>query len=375
MSKKSIIITGSSGLVGSEAVKYFADKFDYVIGIDNNQRNKLFGTSVEENGKSLKESVDNFVPIFMDINDVNDDFFINIRHLGEVQMIIHTAAQPSHDWATENVMEDFRINAQGSVVILEAMRRNCPDAVFIYCSTNKVYGDYPNDLSYKESDTRYTLDTIEFQDDVAVLYKQGFDEHTPIDFVKHSFFGCSKLAADLYVQEYGQYLGMKTGVFRCGCITGPNHAGAELHGFLSYLVKCVKENIPYTIYGYKGKQVRDNIHSYDLVTAFNEFYNKPIPGAVFNLGGGPANSCSVLEAIELVQTITGNTLKFTIGDDARIGDHKWWITDNSHFKASYPNWEMIYDLDDIIEELCNPPVEEIIEDETPKEMESNGPTE
>lgn len=334
---KIAVITGSSGLVGSEAVRFFSDKFDWIVGIDNNKREKLFNASVVENGMSLHD-IDNFIPVNMDINEVDDAFLGGFTSYGKIDLIVHCAAQPSHDYATNNVMEDFTINAMGTAVLLEAVRRNCPDAVFIFCSTNKVYGDYPNDLPYTETETRYN-------------FPFPFDENTPIDKVKHSFFGCSKLAADLYVQEYGKYLGMKTGVFRCGCITGPNHAGAELHGFLSYLIKCVKHGLPYTVFGYKSLQVRDQIHSYDLITAFHEFYKDPKQGEVFNIGGGYDNSCSVLEAMQLAESIEGKKLNYTISETARIGDHKWWITDNSKFKKHYPNWKMKYNLQTIIEEI------------------------
>lgn len=322
------VITGSLGLVGSHAVKFFSDKFDKIIGVDNDQRLKFFGTSGVNNMPTASnyEHIDSDIRNFPDI--LNED----------VKLIIHTAGQPSHDWATNNVSEDFDVNTSATVLLLEKVRKFCPDAVFIFCSTNKVYGDFPNDLHYEETETRYDF-PIPFSEDV------------PVDNQLHSFFGCSKLSADLYCQEYGKHLGLKTGIFRAGCITGPGHGGAVLHGFLSYLIKCFKENLSYTIYGYGGKQVRDNIHAYDLITAFHEFYKNPRPGEVYNIGGGTYSNCSVLEAIELIEQITGKKLDYTISEVVRTGDHKWWISDVSKFKRDYPNWSYKYDLKQIIEDL------------------------
>lgn len=324
------IITGSMGLVGNEAVNFFADRFDHVIGIDNGQRSVFFNTD-----QKRIEFPDNYIHIDEDIrSDLSPCFGTDVK------LIIHAAGQPSHDWATYNIVEDFEINAVGTLNLLELTRKYSPDAVFIFTSTNKVYGDYPNDLHYTEYDARFA-----FHQRWPEL-----DEQTPIDNVKHSFFGCSKLSADLYTQEYGKYLGMKTGVFRCGCITGPNHAGAELHGFLSYLVKCAKNDIPYTIYGYGGKQVRDIIHAHDLVTAFNEFHLNPKPGEVYNMGGGEHSNCSVLEAIEICERFTGRKMSITHGPE-RIGDHKYWISDVSKFRADYPAWDYKYSLMEIFEEM------------------------
>lgn len=323
------VITGSLGLVGSKAVKYFAHRFYKIVGIDNDARATFFGTS----GINNMPLVSNYEHINEDIRTLSEDVFDS-----EVKLIIHAAGQPSHDWATGNVWEDYSINAMATVRLLELVRKKCPEAVFIFCSTNKVYGDYPNELVYEEKEMRYTGQT-------------PFDEDTPIDNQLHSFFGCSKLSADIYCQEYGKHLGMKTGIFRAGCITGPGHGGAILHGFLSYLIKCAKDDIPYTIYGYKGKQVRDNIHAYDLVTAFEQFYLNPRPGEVYNIGGGTHSNCSVLEAIELIQSITGKPKNYTISDQVRTGDHKWWISDVSKFKNHYPNWNYKYDLIDIIKDI------------------------
>jgi len=322
------VVTGSLGLVGSTAVKFFADKFDKIIGIDNDQRLKFFGTS----GVGNMPTVANYEHFDSDIRHCPNVF------TKDVGLIIHAAAQPSHDWATDNVFEDFEINTVATVKMLEQVRKNCPDAVFILCSTNKVYGDAPNNLTYQEFETRYHL-------------AEGFDEWTATDQVLHSFFGCGKLSADHYAQEYGKHLGLKTGIFRAGCITGKGHGGAVLHGFLSYLVKCFKEGWTYTIYGYGGKQVRDNIHAYDLITAFNEFYNSPRPGEVYNIGGGEYSNCSVLEAIAICEEISGKSLDYTISDQVRTGDHKWWISDVSKFRNQFPNWGYAYDLRQIITEL------------------------
>ena len=302
------IVTGSLGLVGSHAVAFFADKFDKIIGIDNDQRKEFFGTS----GVGNMPTVENYQHIDLDIRKINPDIFTE-----DVQLIIHAAGQPSHDWATENVLDDFAINAIGTVCLLEIVRKKCPAAVFIFCSTNKVYGDGTNTDYYVESEKRF------------LSLRTGYNEYLETDNVLHSFFGCSKLAADLYAQEYGKHLGIKTGIFRAGCITGPGHGGAVLHGFLSYLVKCFKEDLCYTIYGYGGKQVRDQIHAYDLVTAFYEFYKNPKPGEVYNIGGGTHSNCSVLEAIELCEEISGKKLNYSISDKVRTGDHKWWISDVS----------------------------------------------
>lgn len=332
------LITGSLGLVGSTAVKYFSPRFDKIIGVDNDQRQKFFGTS----GLSNKPTVSNYSHFNADIRGLTPALFNP-----SVKLIIHAAGQPSHDYATNNVIEDFHINTAATVHMLEVVREHCPEAVFIFCSTNKVYGDYPNDLDYEELTKRFD-------------YCCPFDEGTPVDNQLHSFFGCSKLSADMYVQEYGKNLGIKTGTFRAGCITGAGHGGAVLHGFLSYLVKCVMTGLPYTIYGYKGKQVRDNIHAYDLVTAFDEFYKNPRPGEVYNIGGGEHSNCSVLEAIEIAESISGKKLNYSIDPKARTGDHKWWVSDVSKFKDHYPAWDYKYDLKEIISEIVASYVESLV---------------
>ena len=322
------IVTGSLGLVGSYAVKHFANKFDKIIGVDNDQRAELFGTS----GSANMPTNSNYKHLHCDVRDIYPGIFDD-----SVKLIIHAAGQPSHDYATNNVLKDFNINTAATVKMLELVREKCPDAVFIFTSTNKVYGDYPNNLGYKELEKRFD-------------YGYPFDELTPVDNRLHSFFGCSKLSADLYCQEYGKHLGIKTGVFRAGCITGKGHGGAELHGFLSYLVKCFKTNTPYKIYGYGGKQVRDNIHAADLVSAFDCFYNNPRAGEVYNIGGGVHSNCSVLEAIELCEEITGKKIPISYGE-ARTGDHKWWISDIWKFKKDYPQWNYKYCLEDIVRDL------------------------
>ena len=340
MSRGKVLITGSGGLVGSEAVKYFSKHFDNVIGIDNDQREKFFGASVKSQIEKNNE-IKNYIHREWDIR----------KRLPEplpldIKLVIHCAAQPSHDWATNNVIEDFEINTLGTVYLMEVIRDNCPNAVTIITSTNKIYGDFPNDLSYHEEEKRFTP-TWE------TAAKNGFDETVPMDNQKHSFFGCSKAAADLYVQEYGKYLGMKTGIFRCGCITGSSHAGAKLHGFLSYLIKCAKEDLPYTVIGFQGRQVRDQIHAYDLVTAFHEFYKNPKQGEVYNMGGGTHSNCSILEAIEIIEELLGKKMKISFDETPRIGDHKWWVSNVDKFKKDFPEWEYKYNINSILKEMCN----------------------
>jgi len=325
---RSAVITGSLGLVGSHSANYFSDKFDKVIGIDNDKREDFFGTSGRMNMPTPK----NYEHKWDDLRYIDWGFLDS-----SVSLIIHAAGQPSHDWATNNVIDDFEINTVATVRLLEAVRHRCPDAVVIFCSTNKVYGDYPNDLRYVESKTRFN--PVGFS---------SFSEITPVDNQLHSFFGCSKLSADVYAQEYGKHLGLKTGIFRAGCITGPGHGGAVLHGFLSYLVKCVKNGDHYTIYGYGGKQVRDQIHAFDLVSAFDEFHKNPKPGEVYNIGGGVYSNCSVLEAVEIAEGIVGKKLNYSISDKVRTGDHKWWISDLTKFKTHYPSWRIKYGIEDII---------------------------
>jgi CDP-paratose 2-epimerase len=262
----------------------------------------------------------------------------------EIKLVVHTAAQPSHDWAVRDPHTDFGVNAQGTLNLLEATRRHAPDAVFIFTSTNKVYGDTPNRLPLVELETRWEIDPTH-------EYALGIPDTMSIDQTLHSLFGASKVAADVLVQEYGKYFGMKTACFRGGCLTGPNHSGTQLHGFLAYLMKCTATGTPYTVFGYEGKQVRDNIHSADLIRAFNEFFERPGSGAVYNMGGGRFSNCSMLEAISICEEISGRQLDWNYSDKTRIGDHIWWISDVSKFARDYPTWELTYDVRQICAEI------------------------
>jgi CDP-paratose 2-epimerase len=342
---KVCVVTGSGGLIGSEAVEHFVSLGYEVIGIDNNMRRYFFGVSVEPRITSLIDRLNgNYKHVYVDIRnrDMIDGLF---RLYGkDIEVVIHAAAQPSHDWAAREPLTDFAVNAAGTLNLLESTRQHSKNAAFIFCSTNKVYGDRPNNIPMEELDTRY--------EPAAWRWWPGIDESMSIDGCLHSVFGASKVAADVMVQEYGRYFGMNTGVFRGGCLTGKNHASAELHGFLAYLVQCVKTGKPYTVYGYKGKQVRDNIHASDLVRAFEEFTKAPKQGEVYNIGGGRRNSCSVLEAIEMAESAVGKRLNWTYNEQARIGDHQWWITDYSKFVRDYPQWRITVDLVDIIREMA-----------------------
>jgi len=342
---KKILITGSSGLVGSETVDFFYKKKFKIYAIDNNLRSLLFGK--EASTLSIKKYQKEKYP---EINFLNLDIakFNHIESIfieNKFDLIIHTAGQPSHDWSAKDPIFDFKVNALGTLNLLELTRKYCSNAIFIYTSTNKVYGDSPNFLKgLRELKTRYEV------------YKNkklfSINEKFSIDNSKHSPFGVSKTSGDLYVQEYGKYFGLKTVSFRCGCITGPNHKGAELHGFLSYLVSCILKNKHYKIFGYKGKQVRDNIHAKDLVNMFWCFYNKPQYGEIYNAGGGRKNSISILEAINLTNQITNkNWKKFSIKKDNRKGDHIWYVTDYSKFKKNFPNWKLQFSNEDIISQI------------------------
>lgn len=337
---KIALVTGSSGLIGSEAVNFFAGQFDKVIGIDNNLREYFFGkeASVEWNKRRLEEQYPNFNSHSADIRDVDALKKIFAEYGTDIKLVLHTAAQPSHDWAAKEPFTDFSVNAVGTLNILEVTRLHCPDAVFIFTSTNKVYGDTPNALPLIELDRRWEVSQEH------PYFQNGIDERMSIDQTKHSLFGASKVAGDVLVQEYGRYFGMKTGVFRGGCLTGPNHSGAQLHGFLAYLMKCAITKNHYTIFGYKGKQVRDNIHSHDLVQMFWQFYNNPRAGEVYNAGGGRFANCSMLEAIALCEEISGNRMNYSYAETNRIGDHIWWVSDVSKFKNHYPEWTWKYDL-------------------------------
>ena len=342
-----ILITGSTGLIGSAASFFYLNKKKQVIGIDNNLRSYFFGIKGSNKWKELTLKKDkNYNHFSVDIRNKKKIFNIFKKYGKKIKSIIHTAAQPSHDWAAKEPFTDFEINANGTLNLLEAFRLFCPDATFIFTSTNKVYGDRPNNLPLKERKHRFEIDKKHF------FYKKGIDESMSLDQTTHSIFGSSKVAADILVQEYGRYFNLKTATFRGGCLTGENHSGAELHGFLSFLVKSILNKKTYSIFGYKGKQVRDNIHSQDVVNAFNEFIKKPKHGGrVYNLGGGRNNSCSVLEAINLIENISDVKSKYKILKENRIGDHIWWITDNSKFKKDYPNWEVKCSLQSSLEQM------------------------
>lgn len=334
------LVTGSAGLIGSESVSFMADKFDLVIGIDNDLRQYFFGAeaSTDWNRNRLEDKFDNYKHYNADIRSEEAIGKIFAEYGKDIKLIIHTAAQPSHDWAAREPFMDFTVNANGTLVMLEMTRLHCPDAVFVFTSTNKVYGDNPNFLPLVELETRF-----EIAEDHA-YYEHGIDELMSIDHTKHSLFGASKVAADVLVQEYGRYFGMKTGVFRGGCLTGPNHSGAQLHGFLAYLMKCAITGNHYTIFGYKGKQVRDNIHSWDLVNMFWSFYQNPRSAEVYNAGGGRFSNCSMQEGIALCEEITGNKMNYSYDEGNRSGDHIWYISDLRKFKEHYPEWDWKYDL-------------------------------
>lgn len=341
------VITGSSGLIGSETSKFLHEKGLRIVGIDNDMRRYFFGddASTDWNTGQLKKSLRNFTHVPLDVRDQEGILKIFAELGRNISLVVHTAAQPSHDWAAREPFTDFTVNANGTLTMLEATRLHCPDAAFIFTSTNKVYGDTPNHLPLVEQETRWELDPSH------PYFAHGIDETMTIDHSKHSLFGASKVAADILAQEYGRYFGLKTGTFRGGCLTGPAHSGTELHGFLAYLVKCAVTDRTYTIYGYKGKQVRDNIHSYDLVNAFWHFFQNPRPGEVYNMGGSRHSNCSMLEAIQLTEELSGRKLNYTMSETARSGDHIWWISDVRKFQQDYPDWEYQYDLRKILREI------------------------
>lgn len=350
------IITGCSGLIGSEATRFFHDMGYEVVGIDNNMREYFFGSdgSVDWNTHELKRSLRNFTFYGKDIRNQDAMREIFKRYGENISVVIHTAAQPSHDWAAKEPLTDFSVNATGTLIMLEATREYCPDAPFIFTSTNKVYGDTPNLLPLVELETRWEID------ESHPYFEHGIDETMTIDNSKHSVFGASKVAADVMAQEFGRYFGIKTGIFRGGCLTGPAHSGAMLHGFLAYLVKCIVYGNHYTIFGYKGKQVRDNIHSNDLVRAFYHFCQDPKVGAVYNMGGARYSNCSVLEAIEIAEKAAGKPLSYSLSDQAREGDHIWWVSDVRRFQEDYPDWRHEYDLETIIGEIVDATTEKFV---------------
>jgi CDP-paratose 2-epimerase len=338
-----VLVTGSSGLIGSEAAEHFDRQGHEVTGVDNNMRRVFFGPAGDTlwNLERLKNAAKRFTHAALDIRDR-----ASIEELFRKQrfdLIVHCAAQPSHDKARDIPLLDFEVNALGTVNLLEATRQHSPEAVFVFLSTNKVYGDAPNEIPLKELEKRYDYARVE---DFA-----GVDETCRIDRTMHSLFGASKAAADLVAQEYGRYFKMNVGIFRGGCLTGPSHSGVELHGFLSYLVKVTLNGGTYSIFGYKGKQVRDNIHSYDVVRAVEEFAANPRPGEVYNLGGGRENSISMLEAIERIEQMTGRKLDWRYVEEARKGDHICYISNLGKFKKDYPNWKITRGLDVILEEI------------------------
>ena len=343
------LITGSAGLIGSESVAFFSDKFDLIIGIDNNLRQYFFGqeASTEWNKNRIETDFSNYKHHNIDIRNYSKLEKLFKKYGADIKLIVHTAAQPSHDWAAKEPLTDFTVNANGTLNLLELTRLYAEKAVFIFTSTNKVYGDNPNFLPLIEQESRWEIDPNH------AYFTHGIDENMSIDHTKHSIFGASKVAADVLVQEYGRYFGMQTGVFRGGCLTGPNHSGAQLHGFLAYLMKCTLTGNPYTIFGYKGKQVRDNIHSFDLVNMFWQFYQTPRAGEVYNAGGGRFANCSMLEAIGICEKIVGKKLSYNYSETNRIGDHIWYVSDLSKFREHYPQWHWTYDIETTLTEMFN----------------------
>ncbi len=340
------IVTGSAGLIGAETCRRFHGEGLDIVGIDNDMRARFFGpdASTARTRDTLLSSLKRYRHEAVDIRD-SVGIERLFKELGSaVSVVVHTAAQPSHDWAARDPQTDFGVNAQGTLNLLEAVRTHCPGAPFIFTSTNKVYGDAPNRLPLIEFDTHYDIDPTH-------RYAVGIDESMSVDQTKHSLFGVSKLAADVLVQEYGRYFGLRTVCFRGGCLTGPGHAGTELHGFLAYLMKCTASGMPYRVFGYKGKQVRDNIHSADLVEAFWQFFKHPRSGEVYNMGGSRHSSCSMLQAIAACERISGRRLNWTYVDDNRIGDHIWWISDVRKFQQHYLEWRYRYNLEDILREI------------------------
>jgi len=341
------IITGSAGLIGAEASRFFAAQGFDIVGIDNDMRRQFFGTeaSTALSRRQLETTLKGYQHRDIDIRDQAAITEVFSRYGRDIAVIIHAAAQPSHDWAARAPLVDFSVNALGTLHLLEAVREHCPDAAFIFTSTNKVYGDTPNRLPLVELPTRWELP------EDHPFGRHGIDESMSIDQTLHSLFGVSKVAADVLVQEYGRYFGVKTVCFRGGCLTGPGHAGTELHGFLAYLVKCAVTDTPYTVFGYRGKQVRDNIHSLDLVRAFWHFTQAPRSGEVYNIGGGRRSNCSMLEAIAKCERLTGRPMRWSYKETNRTGDHIWWVGDIRRFQSHYPGWSMGYDIDAIIREI------------------------
>jgi CDP-paratose 2-epimerase len=342
-----VVVTGSAGLIGSESVAYFAERGHEVAGVDNDFRQRFFGpdASTDWNRRALEARFPRqYVHLDADVRDAAAMDALFARYGRRIALVIHAAAQPSHDWAASDPQTDFTVNANGTLCVLEATRKHAPEAVFIFTSTNKVYGDAPNELPLVELEKRWEIAADH-------PYWNGIDEQLRIDRSKHSLFGASKIAADVLVQEYGRYFSMPTTVFRGGCLTGPNHSGTKLHGFLAYLMRCAATGRPYTVFGYKGKQVRDNIHSLDLVSAFDCVFRAPRCGEVYNAGGTRFSNCSMLEAIELCEEVAGRKLDWSYTEDNRIGDHIWYISDMAKFKAHYPAWSQQHDLRGLLNEM------------------------
>jgi CDP-paratose 2-epimerase len=341
------VVTGSAGLIGSESVAYFAGRGYEVAGIDNDFRRRFFGAdaSTAWNRRALEARYPKqYHHLDADVRDADAIDALFARYGRRIALVIHAAAQPSHDWAAGDPQTDFTVNAVGTLAVLEATRKHAPEAVFIFTSTNKVYGDAPNELPLIELESRWELPA-------GHPCWNGIDESLRIDRSMHSLFGASKVAADVLVQEYGRTFSMPTAVFRCGCLTGPNHSGTKLHGFLAYLMKCTATGEPYTVFGYKGKQVRDNIHSLDLVTAFDAVFRAPRCGEVYNAGGTRASNCSMLEAIALCESIAGRALDWTYSEANRAGDHIWYVSDMTKFRAHYPGWSQRSDLGALLTEI------------------------
>src|SRR5271169_2459930 len=341
------VITGSAGLIGAEAARLFADKGLAVVGIDNDMRRRFFGSDAST--RWARDHLERTLPGYRHVDaDIRDEDAMRqafATYKREIAVVIHTAAQPSHDWAARDPVTDFTVNANGTLNLLLMTRQYCPDAPFIFCSTNKVYGDTPNRLPLVELATRWELSPEH------PYAKHGIDESMSIDASTHSLFGVSKASADLLVQEFGRYFGLKTACFRGGCLTGPGHSGAMLHGFLSYLMKCAVAGEHYRVLGYKGKQVRDNIHSFDLVNAFWCFFQTPRQAEVYNIGGARHANCSMLEAIKMCEDLTGRPMNWSYVEDNRIGDHIWWIGDVRRFQSHYPEWRFTYDIRAMLVEI------------------------
>jgi CDP-paratose 2-epimerase len=345
------LVTGSGGLIGSEAARFFAREGFEVVGVDNDMRAYFFGVDASTKPSSERLAAElggSFRALDLDIRDRDGIDRVFAEYGSRIELVVHAAAQPSHDWAAREPHTDFGVNAVGTLNLLEATREHCPSATFVFTSTNKVYGDRPNDLPLVELATRWELPEDH-------EWFEGIPVEMPIDRSTHSVFGASKLAADVMVQEYGRYFEMPTVCFRGGCLTGPQHAGVQLHGFLAYLMRCTVTGSPYTVFGYKGKQVRDNIHAHDVVRAFDAFHKDPKVAAVYNLGGGRESNVSMVEAIELSQRIAGRELDYTISDEARIGDHRWYVSNFGDFKADYPKWRLTYGIEDVLKDIyeCN----------------------